>query len=151
MKNQKGFSLIELLVVVIIIAIIAAIAIPSLLSSRRAAAEANGLASLRTVNSAEQTYYATSANDFGLYEDLTGAGLLDTGFPDGGGVRGAYTFSEIDLGAGSDGFCAVATPLDTASKTFYVSHRNQVYFNSTDCDPDTGAMTGGTAVGNDAP
>ena len=39
MKNQKGFSLIELLVVVIVIAIIAAIAIPSLLASRRAANE----------------------------------------------------------------------------------------------------------------
>jgi prepilin-type N-terminal cleavage/methylation domain-containing protein len=52
MKNQKGFSLIELLVVVIIIAIIAAIAIPSLLASRRAANQSATVANLRTVVSA---------------------------------------------------------------------------------------------------
>ncbi len=47
-KNEKGFSLVELLVVVIIIAIVAAIAIPNLLASRRAANEASAVSSLRT-------------------------------------------------------------------------------------------------------
>ena len=59
MNNQKGFSLIELLVVVIIIAIIAAIAIPSLLASRRAASEAAAISALRTISSAEATFQAT--------------------------------------------------------------------------------------------
>ena len=39
MKKQKGFSLIELLIVVAIILIIAAIAIPNLLRSKMAANE----------------------------------------------------------------------------------------------------------------
>lgn len=108
MRKQKGFSLIELLIVVAIILIIAAIAIPNLLHARMAANESSAVASIRTINTAEITYessypaigYAASLADLGGVSPCTpistNACLIDSVLS--GGNKSGYNFAAVGAG-----------------------------------------------------
>src|SRR6266446_5350906 len=77
MKNNDGFSLLELLIVVAIILIIATIAVPALLRSRQAANETHAVSNLKTLNTAEVQYISSHQGSYGSLTDLIAAGLLD--------------------------------------------------------------------------
>lgn len=61
-RRQRGFSLIELLIVVAIILIIASIAIPNLMRARMNAYETSAVGSIRAINGAMIQYSSTYAN-----------------------------------------------------------------------------------------
>lgn len=155
MRRQKGFSLIELLLVVAVILIIAAIAVPSFMRARMAANESSAVGSLHNIGTAEVTYAATYAT-VGYAPDLNTLGpgtiagntsatsgnalLLDNvlGCPAGVGtascMKSGYNFS-ITAGTGTPintytSNANPAVPATTGNRYFFTDNSDVIRYNA---------------------
>ena len=153
-KRQRGFSLIELLIVMAVILVIAAIAIPNFVRSRMRANEAAAVANLRTINIANVAYMTTYGIGFAgsltklagntVIVDSNAAGLIDEVLASGkkNGYAYSYTPGAADTLGHINFYTITAKPMSpgtTGDRYFFTNQTDIIHFSTagtaTDLDP----------------
>ncbi len=131
--SDKGFSLVELLIVVLIIGIIAHMSIPHLMQSKLAANEASAITTVRSVLNAETLYVTTvGSGRYGTMATLVSGMLVDTVV--GSSTKDGYVFS-ISLGPADTSFGVDARPLgylNSGIRSFYTDETAVIRYTTAD-------------------
>jgi type IV pilus assembly protein PilA len=112
-KSEKGFSLIELLVVMLIIGILAAVAIPSFVNQRSKAFDAAAKSNLRTAETAMETYSSDHNGSYPASVDTKNGSsdplvaieevLSNAPYVTGGATANGYVLNSKAAGPGATG------------------------------------------------
>jgi type IV pilus assembly protein PilA len=143
-KKEKGFSLIELLIVIAVIGIILAIAIPRLTRIRIPANHTAAVGNLRGYNQSQLSFSISHSNLFGDPADLLASGDIDEKLADQLGAKGTavanagYEGSAADTGDApnglGNGYAAELHPTapgSTGTKYFGTDQSGTIYESST--------------------
>lgn len=93
-SSERGFSLIELMIVIAIIGILIAVGVTGWKAAVKSANEAAAIKTLRTVAEQQMLYYNShQRTSFGTFEEMLKEGLLDTRFAESTPVVEGYVFT----------------------------------------------------------
>jgi prepilin-type N-terminal cleavage/methylation domain-containing protein len=131
-KEKKGFTLIELMIVVLVIGIIAALSVPNLVKSKMAAHESSAISTVRTLVTAQITYAARSGsgNFAADLTELQAVNLIDSVL--GSGTAEAYSFSLTGSGVQYE---INARPLvygTSGVRSFFTDESGAIYYTTAD-------------------
>jgi type IV pilus assembly protein PilE len=132
MHWQKGFSLIELLIVVAVIGVVSSIAIPSYVQSRRAAKESAAISNVRTLISAEGAFISSVGGytRYASLSELSAQNLIESTFVTNSGVKEQYLFQITQPDATSYSITATPqTPDASVMRYFYADESGVIRYN----------------------